>query len=131
MIFAIGVPGQPVRMFIDTPSRARANAQLRAGEVLVEAEAVVPGRAIAAAGTSLVVTSIGTEDPLHMVRIVRNRILAETDRTQLLDSGLTAEQRQQVAVYRQALRDLPEVQPNADLGSVVWPDEPDMLMEAI
>ncbi len=46
-------------------------------------------------------------DLLDTIRSARNRILVETDWTQMSDSPLTNEKKQEWANYRQALRDLP------------------------
>lgn len=55
----------------------------------------------------------------NQIRAERNRLLAETDWTQLSDSPLTAEQIEAYRVYRQALRDITE-QEGFPLG-VAWP----------
>jgi hypothetical protein len=46
------------------------------------------------------------EDPLVGVRAERNRLLSVTDWTQVGDSPLTQEKRDEWKVYRQALRDM-------------------------
>lgn len=51
-------------------------------------------------------------------KVIRNRMLAECDWTQLADVPLTADCKQAYAVYRQALRD-------ADLLTPAWPAAPD------
>jgi hypothetical protein len=62
-------------------------------------------------------------DPLKMMRDQRDWALAKSDRKMLWDSGLTDEQRQQWATYRQALRDLPEN--TTDPERPVWPEPPE------
>jgi hypothetical protein len=57
------------------------------------------------------------------IRDKRNRLLAEYDRTQLLDAPLTPEEVAEWAVYRQALRDLTN-QPGFP-ESVEWPEKPE------
>lgn len=56
------------------------------------------------------------------IRARRDALLAASDRTQLLDTQLSPEQRQAWATYRQALRDLP-AQPGFP-SSVTWPVAP-------
>ena len=57
------------------------------------------------------------------LRVKRNILLTECDWTQIADSPLTNEQKAAYAVYRQALRDLPETYAS-DITSVVWPTKP-------
>lgn len=52
------------------------------------------------------------------VRKLRNQRLADSDWTQLSDVDLTAQQKADWAVYRQALRDITESDP------IVWPTPP-------
>lgn len=56
------------------------------------------------------------------LRTERNRKLADCDWTQLSDAPLTGEQVYAWAEYRQSLRDLPELYPDAN--TVSWPEEP-------
>lgn len=56
------------------------------------------------------------------IRAKRNRLLAETDYTQLPDSPMTQEQKVEIAIYRQQLRDLPQKYPMP--ATVVWPVRP-------
>ena len=55
------------------------------------------------------------------IRDERNRLLLESDWTQLDDCPLTNTQRQQWAMYRQALRDITLQQ---DPFNIVWPQKP-------
>jgi hypothetical protein len=57
-----------------------------------------------------------------IIRNVRNRLLTESDWTQVSDNDLTAEQRQAWRVYREKLRRVPEDFPTPQ--SVVWPQKP-------
>ncbi|EMO7933183.1 tail fiber assembly protein [Pseudomonas aeruginosa] len=59
------------------------------------------------------------------VRERRNRLLCATDYTQAIDSPLSEAQRAEVAIYRQALRDVPESGP--DPFAVIWPERPAFL----
>ena len=62
---------------------------------------------------------------LAVLRADRNIKLAATDWTQLLDSPLTASEKQAWANYRQSLRDLPStITGVSDLQQVSWPAEP-------
>ncbi|WDH36583.1 tail fiber assembly protein [Pseudomonas chlororaphis] len=59
------------------------------------------------------------------IRTRRNQLLAVTDSLQIVDNPLNEAQRQEVAIYRQALRDVPQ-----DIGdpfAVVWPEPPAFL----
>ena len=58
------------------------------------------------------------------IRIVRNRLLAECDWTQIPDAPLTEEQKEAWREYRQALRDIPQT--FATPGEVMWPTPPEM-----
>jgi len=59
------------------------------------------------------------------VRTVRNSKLGMCDWTQLPDSALSDSKKAEWAVYRSALRDLPEIQSGTtELDKIVWPDEP-------
>jgi hypothetical protein len=66
---------------------------------------------------------IRQEEPLVGIRAERNRLLLVTDWTQVSDSPLTQEKRDEWKVYRQALRDMFI---NCSTPSdVVWPNLPD------
>lgn len=54
------------------------------------------------------------------IRILRNRLLSESDWTQVPDSPLSTEKKAEWAKYRQALRDITNQDPNF----VVFPDKP-------
>lgn len=60
------------------------------------------------------------------LREERNKRLAETDYL-VLDYPLTSEQLQQVKIYRQALRDLPNREGAPFLESIPWPEKPDFI----
>ena len=64
-----------------------------------------------------------TEEQQKMqVRAQRNSLLTLCDWTQLPDAPLTAEQKQEWAEYRQALRDVPEQTGFPE--NVIWPSTP-------
>jgi|688.fasta_scaffold2400421_1 hypothetical protein len=63
----------------------------------------------------------GSETNINQIRLERNRALARTDWTQVPDSPLSPEKKQEWALYRQALRDLTE---SGDVNNIVWPQEP-------
>ena len=70
-------------------------------------------------------------NPATLLRKIRNRLLAETDWTQLKDVDLDIIRERNWNNYRQALRDLPaKSNPklddfgNLDMSSVTWPDKP-------
>lgn len=56
------------------------------------------------------------------VKIKRNKLLALCDWTQLADSPLNTEQKSEWAIYRQALRDIP--QQGVEPENVTWPTQP-------
>ena len=69
--------------------------------------------------------------PLKLLREERNKLIAETDWTQLKDIDLDIIRERNWKNYRQALRDLPskstpklDSNGNLDMTSVSWPDKP-------
>ncbi len=70
-------------------------------------------------------------EPFRLLRVIRNKLIAETDWTQLKDIDLDIIRERNWKNYRQALRDLPskstpKLDSNGDLdmSSVSWPDKP-------
>jgi hypothetical protein len=59
---------------------------------------------------------------LNEVRNLRNSLLKDSDWTQIPDSPLSVEAKQQWAQYRQSLRDLPNTYNGS--GSIPWPIKP-------
>lgn len=55
-------------------------------------------------------------------RAERDKLLAETDWTQVLDAPIDAETREAYRAYRQALRDIPEQEGFPD--TITWPELP-------
>ena len=75
-------------------------------------------------GTHTVV--VNTQDEIEQkafasLRSQRNKLLADSDWTQLQDAPLTDTQRQAWAAYRQSLRDLPTT---VDINNIVYPETP-------
>lgn len=72
------------------------------------------------------------EHGLFELRMWRNRLLAESDWTQMPDSPLTDSQKTQWATYRQSLRDMTDTYstvPLTDKGvmdetQITWPTKP-------
>ena len=60
-----------------------------------------------------------SKETLYFVRKERDKLLAETDWTQLADSSAD---KVAWATYRQALRDLPQTYANVE--DVIWPTKP-------
>lgn len=56
------------------------------------------------------------------IRTQRDKLLAETDWTQVLDAPISVESREAFRVYRQALRDITEQE--GFPAAVVWPEMP-------
>lgn len=69
------------------------------------------------------------EEMLEALRAQRDRLLRESDFTQIPDAPLSADARAAWASYRQALRDLPELYAD-DPASAVWPIPPSAEPEA-
>ena len=70
-------------------------------------------------------------EPMKLLREKRNKLIAETDWTQLKDISLDSIREKNWKEYRQALRDLPngstqklDSYGNLDMSSVTWPDKP-------
>lgn len=59
------------------------------------------------------------------VRIQRDKLIAQTDWTQVLDAPITAECRDAFRVYRQALRDVPQQAGFPE--EVIWPEVPEVV----
>ena len=77
------------------------------------------------------IAELEAAEPFRLLRIERNRRLAETDWTQLKDIDLDLIRERNWKNYRQALRDLPLVSNpkldsygDLDMSSVTWPDKP-------
>ena len=77
------------------------------------------------------ITELESAEPFRLLRIERNKLIAETDWTQLKDIDLDIIRERNWKNYRQALRDLPaKSNPkldsfgNLDMSSVSWPDKP-------
>jgi len=70
-------------------------------------------------------------EPYKLLREERNKLIAETDWTQLKDISLDSIREKNWKEYRQALRDLPngstpklDSRGQLDMSSVTWPDKP-------
>ena len=62
--------------------------------------------------------------PLNVVRQKRNRLLNESDWTQLMDNVLSANLLRDWRAYRQALRDLPSTLTAENITRFTWPTPP-------
>lgn len=98
---------------------------------IAEADPVPAGKRVVSTSVDLtsgspkyvhVLADMTSEEIWAPVRAERDARLATCDWTQLADCPLSAETRTGWAVYRQALRDLPDVQ--TDPADVVWPTPP-------
>ena len=56
------------------------------------------------------------------VRLKRNKLLSDTDHLIQSDYPISDEKKQEIKVYRQALRDIPQQDGFPD--NIVWPDKP-------
>ena len=56
------------------------------------------------------------------VRLERNKLLSDTDHLIQSDYPISYEKKQEIKVYRQALRDIPQQDGFPD--NIVWPDKP-------
>ena len=63
-------------------------------------------------------SEINSAEPMRLLRVERDRLLAETDWWAVSDRTMSAEQ----SAYRQALRDLPANTP--DPSNPTWPSKP-------
>ena len=77
------------------------------------------------------ITELNAQEPFRLLREERNKLIAETDWTQLKDIQLDSIREKNWKDYRQVLRDLPNNStPNLDnngnlnMSSVNWPDKP-------
>ena len=77
------------------------------------------------------IAELEAAEPMKLLREERNRLIAETDWTQLKDIDLDIIRERNWKNYRQALRDLPLVSNpkldslgDLDMSSVTWPDKP-------
>ena len=77
------------------------------------------------------IVELEAAEPFKLLREERNKLIAETDWTQLKDIDLDIIRERNWKNYRQALRDLPaksnpklDSLGNLDFSSVTWPDKP-------
>ena len=77
------------------------------------------------------IAELQTAEPYKLLREERNKLIAETDWTQLKDISLDSIREKNWKEYRQALRDLPngstpklDSDGDLDMSSVTWPDKP-------
>ena len=77
------------------------------------------------------IAELEAAEPFRLLRIERNRRLAETDWTLLKDVDLDLIRERNWKNYRQVLRNLPSVSDpkldsygDLDMSSVTWPDKP-------
>jgi hypothetical protein len=65
-------------------------------------------------------------EPIHLLRVERDKRLASSDWTGLSDSALTSEVSAKWKLYRQKLRDLPAGLDTVDkVKAVTWPEKPE------
>jgi len=77
------------------------------------------------------IVELEAAEPMKLLREERNKLIAETDWTQLKDISLDSIREKNWKEYRQALRDLPNGSTpklnsygGLDMSSVTWPDKP-------
>ena len=77
------------------------------------------------------VSELEDAEPYKLLREERNKLIAETDWTQLKDIDLDIIRERDWKNYRQALRDLPsksnpklDIYGNLDMSSITWPTKP-------
>lgn len=68
---------------------------------------------------------LGDSPKLDIIRQQRNFKLAECDWTQLADAPISSGKKQEFADYRQALRDLPQLE-NLNVNDPQWPSKPSL-----
>lgn len=70
-------------------------------------------------------TELQAAEPIRLLRVDRNQLLADSDWTGLADSALTSEVSAKWKLYRQKLRDLPAgLNTPAKVKSAKWPAKP-------
>lgn len=122
-IYAIGVPGEKIRFALAAMEESHAIAQLQANEVFLEIDSFVDG-VISSDGTTFTPILVDMEFEQMRIRSARTALLSGCDWTQTIDAQLTPEQQAAWAAYRQALRDIPDDQPNVCFDDVIWPEPP-------
>ena len=80
---------------------------------------------------NLKVAELEKGEPMKLLRVERNKLIAETDWTQANDIPFSTSKKEEWQIYRQQLRDLPansspklDSNYNLDLTSVTWPTPP-------
>lgn len=74
--------------------------------------------------TLQIVDLVISQDIAEYIRSKRANLLRNSDWTQMQDSPLSEEQKAAWAVYRQALRDMPDTQQVNSVEEIVWPTKP-------
>jgi hypothetical protein len=76
-------------------------------------------------------TRLNNAEPMRLLRVERDRLLAACDWVVLTDSQLSTSKKTEWKTYRQSLRDLPataspklDANGNLDMSSVTFPTEP-------
>lgn len=123
-IYALGLPGQRSRFAMVAEDQSQVVSQLNPGEVFFELDDMFD-ILISEDGTSFSPVLVDMEFEQWRIRHVRTSLLAGCDWTQNPDIQLSDEDRAAWTAYRQALRDLPEEQPNVVFDDVVWPNPPE------
>ena len=124
MIWAIGAPGQAVRIYIEGNSRERADRQQLAGEVTVEVESRLSFAVVSDDGAAILAGDPPPGWAMDLVRARRTALLAASQWVVGEDSPLSAAHMAEWLAYRQALRDVPQTQPSATMETVIWPTAP-------
>lgn len=118
--FAIGSPGQAVRVIIGASSIEEASTQLQSGEVAAPVSG--PGAYVMAEdGLSAERLAVSQDGLWHRIRCERYAKLAASDAILMSDRPMAPETREAWQTYRQALRDITDFPTPAD---VVWPTAP-------
>lgn len=107
-----------IRQFYEAPEE-QLNAQVQDGEAAYIDCPYGATHIVNGAPTTVPINASVVED--DVLRIIRDTLLAKCDWTQMPDAPLSDAKRQEWAIYRQQLRDLPATY-SAD--NVVWPTPP-------
>lgn len=124
MIWAVGKPGEPVRIYVDGISRARAELQQGPEEVVADVVEKLPFAVMLEDGSGIVEGAPPEDWEMNLIRARRTAMLANTQWVLGEDSPYSEDQKAAWRIYRQALRDLPSAQPGATLETVDWPVPP-------
>lgn len=123
ILYAIGQPGQEIRMIVETAAHTIAAHQCGQGEVAIVIDKRCHG-SISADGSSFLAAGVNMGDELMRIRSQRTALLSACDWRMTIDASLSETEKTAWAAYRQALRDITDTQPDVTFAEIVWPEPP-------